>query len=179
MFEPQIGRNKKVYIDDMVIKSRQVDELLADLEETFLVLRKHKLRLNAAKCSFGVSSGKFLGYMITYNEIEVNPEQIKTINSLYPPRNPKKVQKLTGMVVALNKFISWFADRCCPFFQLLHRWKDFQWTQECATAFEDLKQYLSNPSILSNPEKKEVLYAYLAVMDYAISLVLVRNEDGI
>ena len=50
MFEPQIGRNKKVYIDDMVIKSRQVDELLADLEETFLVLRKHKLRLNAAKC---------------------------------------------------------------------------------------------------------------------------------
>ena len=86
---------------------------------------------------------------------------------------------MTGMVAALNRFIFWFADRCHPFFQLLYKWKDFQWTEECAIAFEELKQYLSNPSILSKPEKEEVLYAYLAVTDYVVSLVLVRNEDGI
>ena len=111
--------------------------------ETFLVLREHKLHLNASKCSFGVSSSKFLGYMITYREIEVNPKQIKAINSLRPPQNPKEVQRLTGMVAALNRFISQTANRCYPFFQLLHKWKDFQWTKECVMAFEDLKQYLS------------------------------------
>ena len=95
--------------------------------------------------------------MITHCGIEVNPEQIKAINSLHPPRNPKEVQKLTGMATVLNRFISRSANRCCPFFQLLHKWKDFHWTQECAMAFEDLKQYLSNPPILSRPEKEEVL----------------------
>ena len=79
------------YIDNMVIKSKRVEENLANLGKTFSVLREHKLRLNASKCSFGVSSGKFLGYMITYRGIEVNLEQIKAINSLHPPRNPKEV----------------------------------------------------------------------------------------
>ena len=106
----------KAYIDDMVIKSRLVEEHLADLGEIFLVLREHRLLLNASKCSFGVSLGKFMGYMIMHRGIEVNPEQIKAINSLHPPQNPKEMQKLTGMVAALNRFISWSADRCCPFF---------------------------------------------------------------
>ncbi|XP_075633775.1 uncharacterized protein LOC142606280 [Castanea sativa] len=83
------------------------------------------------------------------------------------------------MVAALNRFISRSADRCRPFYQLLHKWKDFQWTEECALAFEDLKRYLASPPILSRPEKEEVLYAYLAITDYAISLVLGRNDDGI
>ena len=91
MFKSHIGRNMKVYIDDMVIKSKQVKEHLADLEETFSVLRKHKLRHNAAKCSLGVSLGKFLYYMITHRGIEINPVQIKAINSLHPSRNPKEV----------------------------------------------------------------------------------------
>ena len=72
----------------------------------FLVLREHRLRLNASKCSFGVSSGKYLGYMITHRGIEVNPDQIKAINELHPPRNPKEVQNLTGMTAALKRFIS-------------------------------------------------------------------------
>ena len=70
-------------------------------------------------------------------------------------------------------------DRCHPFFQLLHKWKDFQWIEECVIAFEDLEQYLSSPPILSRLEKEEVLYAYLVVIDYAVNLVLVRNEDRV
>ena len=179
MFESQIGRNMKAYIDDMVLKGKQVGKHLADLGETFSVLRKHKLRLNASMCFFRVSSGKVLGYMITHRGIAVNLKQIKAINSLHPPRNPKEVQRLTRMAAALNRFISRSADMCRPFFQLLHKWKDFRWTEECVTTFEDLKQYLSSPPILSKPNKEEVLYAYLAVMDYAVSFILVRNEDGI
>ena len=68
--------------------------------------------LNASKCSFGVSSGKFLGYMVTHRGIEVNFDQIKAISDLQPPRNPKEIQKLTGMTTALNRFISQSAKRC-------------------------------------------------------------------
>ena len=87
-----------------------------DLGSVFAVLREHKLHLKNSKCSFSVSLGKFFGYMITYWGIEVNPDQIKAINNLHPPWNPKEVQKLTGMMVALNKFISRLANCCWPFF---------------------------------------------------------------
>ena len=93
------------------------------------------MRLNASKCSFVVRVRKFLGYMVTYHGIEVNPNQIKAINNLQPPRNPKEMQKLTGMIAALNQFISQSVDRCRPFFQLLNKWKGFEWTEECVLAF--------------------------------------------
>ena len=125
MFEPQLGKSIEVYIDDMVVKSKVVSEHVGDLEDIFEILRKQKLRLNASKCSFGVGLGKFLGYMVTHREIEINPDQIKAINSLKPPRNPKEVQKLTGMTAALNRFISRSTDRCRPYFLLMNKWKGF------------------------------------------------------
>ena len=116
MFKPQLGKNIEVYIDDMVVKSKLESEHVNDLGNIFEILRRYKLRLNASKCSFGVGSGKFLGYMVTHHGIEVNPDQIKAINNLRPPRNPKEVQKLTGMTATLNRFISRSTDRCRPFF---------------------------------------------------------------
>ena len=91
MFEPQLGKNIEVYIDDVVVKSKVVFEHVGDLQSIFEILREHKLRLNASKCSFGVGSGKFLGYMVTHQGIEVNPDQVKAINNLQPFRNPKEV----------------------------------------------------------------------------------------
>ena len=179
MFEPQLGRSIEVYIDDMVVKSKLVSKHVGDLTNIFEILRKHKLRLNASKCLFGVGSGKFLGYTVTYRGIEMNPDQIKAINSLQPLRNPKEVHKLTGMTAALNRFISRSADRCRPFFLLLHKWKGFKWTEECAMAFQQLKEYLSRPPIMSSPEVDEVLFAYLVVASYAVSFVLLRVDSGI
>ena len=121
MFESQMGKNVEVYIDDMVVKSKIVSEHIGDLTNIFQILRGHKLHLNASKCSFGVGSGKFLGYMATHQGIKVNLDQIKTINSLQPPRNPKEVQKLTEMTTALNRFIFRSADRCKPFFVLMNK----------------------------------------------------------
>ena len=91
MFELLLGKNIEIYIDDMVVKSKMVSKHLGDLRVIFEVLRNHKLRLNASKCSFGVRSGKFLGYMVTYKRIEVNPDQIKAINNLRSLQNPKEV----------------------------------------------------------------------------------------
>ena len=132
MFESLMGKNIEVYIDDMVVKSKIMSEHIGDLTNIFDTLRGHKLRLNASKCSFRVGSGKFLGYMVTHRGIEVNLDQIKAINSLQPPRNPKEVQKSTGMMAALNRLISRLADRCRPFFLLMNKWKGFEWTEECA-----------------------------------------------
>ena len=82
MFESQLSKNIEVYIDDMVVKSKVMAEHVGDHGSVFKVLRKHKLHLNASKCSFSVSLGKFLGYMLTHHGIEVNPNQIKAINYL-------------------------------------------------------------------------------------------------
>ena len=135
MFESLLGKNIEIYIDDMVVKSKVISEHLEDLRVIFEILRSYKLRLNASKGSFGMGSGKFLGYMVTHRGIEVNPDQIKAINNLRTPRNPKEVQKLTGMAAALNRFISRSIDRCRPFFLLINKLKNFEWTEECAKAF--------------------------------------------
>ena len=163
MFEPQLGKNIEVYINDIVVKSKEVLDHVEDLGSIFETLREHKLRLNASKCSFGVGSGKFLGYMVTHRGIEVNPDQVKANNNLQPPRNPKEVQKLTEMTIALNRFISRSADRCRPFFLLMNKWKGFEWTEECASAFQQLKEYLSWPPIISSPMTDKVLFSYIAV----------------
>ena len=82
-------------------------------------------------------------------------------------------------MAALNRFISKLADRCRPFFLLQHKWKGFEWTDECAVTFQQLKQYLSYPPIISSPVVDEVLFAYLAVTFYAISFVMIRVDNGI
>jgi len=85
MFEPQLGKSIEIYIDDMVVKSKVESRNINDLGNIFEILRRHKLQLNASKCSFGVGSGKFLGYMVTHRGIEVNPDQIRAINNLQLP----------------------------------------------------------------------------------------------
>ena len=91
MFEPRLDKNIEIYVDDMVVKSKVAAEHLEDLDDIFDILRRHKLCLNASKCSFGVGSGKFLGYMVTHRGIEVNPDQIKAIRGLKLPRNAKEI----------------------------------------------------------------------------------------
>ena len=117
--------------------------------------------------------------MVTHRGIEVNPDQIKAINNLQPPRNPKEVQKLTRMMVVLNRFISKSADRCRSFFLLLHKWKEFEWSDECVMTFQQLKQYLSRPPIMSSSVVDEVLFAYITVALYAISFMLIWVDNGI
>ena len=116
--------------------------------------------------------------MVTHRGIKVNPDQVKAINSLQLPRNPKEVQKLTRMTTTLNRFISRLADKCRPFFLLMNKWKGFELTEECAQAFQQLKDYLSHPPIMSSPEADEVLFAYIAVASHAVSLVLIRVDSG-
>ena len=124
---------------------------------------------------FRSGASKFLGYLISTRGIEANPDQIEAVNRLKPPSNPKEVQVLTGMLAALNRFISKFADRCRPFYQLLKKWKRFQWDKSCDEAFQELKDYLAKALRLTAPEPGEDLFMYLAVTEHAVSAVLLRE----
>ena len=95
---------------------------------------------------------------------------------LKPPSNPNKVQVLTGMLAALNRFISQFANRCRPFYQLLKKWRVFQWNEECEKAFQDLKEYLMQAPMLIAQEPGEDLVIYLLVSEHAVSVVLLRDR---
>uniref|UniRef100_A0A2N9ERH4 Uncharacterized protein n=1 Tax=Fagus sylvatica TaxID=28930 RepID=A0A2N9ERH4_FAGSY len=137
MFHDQIGRNVEVYVDDMLVKSKEEDDHLEDLRETFETLRKYQMKLNPSKCAFGVYSGKFLGFMVSQRGIEANPDKIKAILEMQPPKTTKEIQRLTGRVATLNRFVSRSTDKCLPFFKTLK--KAFTWTNECQQAFEELK----------------------------------------
>jgi hypothetical protein len=149
MFRNQIGRNVEVYVDDMLVKSIRATKHIEDLRETFQTLRKYKMKLNPMKCAFGVSSGKFLGFMVSQRGIEANPEKVKDVLKMEAPRTTKQLQRLTGRIAALNRFISRSTDKCLPFFKILR--KAFMWSEECEGAFWKLKEYLTNPPLLSRP----------------------------
>ena len=120
------------------------------------------MKLNPNKCAFGVTAGKFLGFMVSQRGIEVNLEKIRAIMELEPPKTIKEVQSLNGKIVALNRFVSKATDKCLPFFHILR--KSFEWTDECQKAFEELKKYLSSPPLLSLSKLREELYLYLAIL---------------
>jgi hypothetical protein len=129
MFHDQIGRNVEIYFDDMLVKSKEEESHLDDLGEMFKTLRKYQMKLNPSKCAFGVYSGKFLGFMVLQRGIEANPDKIKAILDMQPPKTTKEVQGLTGRVATLNRFVSRSTDKCPPFFKNLK--KAFTWTDEC------------------------------------------------
>ena len=121
MFSHQMGRNVEVYVDDMLVKSNDKVEHLDNLKETFDTLLKYKMKVNPSKCVFVVSSRKFLGFMVSQQGIEANPNKIKEIMEVKSPKTVKEVQSLTGKVAALNRFISQVTDKCLPFFKVLNK----------------------------------------------------------
>jgi hypothetical protein len=154
-FKRQLNKNVEAYVDDVVVKTRISDTLIADLEETFASLREYRWKLNPNKCVFGVPSGKLLSFIISHHGIEANPEKISTITKMKAPTCIKDVQKLTGCMAALNRFISKLGERGLPFFKLPKHQEKFVWTTEADQALAQLKDFQSKPPVLTAPRKKE------------------------
>ena len=95
-----------------------------------------------------MASGEFLGYLVTERGIEAKPKQIAALIDTLPPRSIREVQRLTGKIAALNRFIFRSTDRCPPFYKLLKGNKKFEWNAECVSALTELKAYISEPPIL-------------------------------
>jgi hypothetical protein len=120
----------EIYVDDIVVKTKRGSTLVEDLTLIFDKLRATRTKLNPEKCVFGVSAGKLLGFLVSHRGIEANPEKIRAIETMRPPARIKDVQKLTGSLATLNRFISQLAERALPFFKLLRKSGPFSWTEE-------------------------------------------------
>ena len=175
MFRPLLGSIMEVYIDDMLVKSKQRPDHAAHLQQTFDLLREYGMKLNPLKCAFGVNAGQFLGFMVTQRGIEANPAQIKAILQSPTPSSKKGIQQLTGGLAALGLFISWFTDRLKPFFTTLRGANRAEWNEECDRAFVEIKKYLIEPPILVSPEAGDTLYLYLAASNIAVSAALFKE----
>jgi hypothetical protein len=117
----QLGRNTEVYVDNVVVKTWEEEGLISDLAETFDNLRKFKMKLNPEICTFGVPSGKLLGYVVSSRCIDHNPEKVLAITKMRPPVSLYDIQKLTGCMVTLSRFILRLDDRGLSFFKLLKK----------------------------------------------------------
>jgi hypothetical protein len=125
--DSQLGSNAKAYIVDMFMKTWEDDGLISNQPETFDNLRKFKMKLNPEKCTFGVPSGKLLGYMVSHHSIDPNLEKVSAITKMKLPESLHDMQKLTRRMATLSRFISWLSVRGLPFFKLLKKHDRIQW----------------------------------------------------
>ena len=130
----QIGKNVQVYVDDIVIKTKEKKTLLDDLKETFANLRKFRLMLNPEKCTFGVPAGKLLDFLVSSRGIEANPSKIRVIESMKLPRCLKDVQKFTGCLASLSRFVSRLGEKALPLYQLMKKTDKFVWSPQIGRA---------------------------------------------
>jgi hypothetical protein len=164
-FKRQLNKNVEAYVEDVVVNTRNSDTLIADLEETFASLREYRWKL--------------LDFIISHRGIEANPEKISAITSMKAPTCIKDMQKLTGCMAALNRFISNLGEWGLPFFKLLKHQEKFVWTPEADQAFAQLKDFLPKPLVLMAPHKGEQLLLYFAATTHVVSAAIIveRQED--
>ncbi|GAU30847.1 hypothetical protein TSUD_365550 [Trifolium subterraneum] len=178
LFAHQIGKNLEVYIDDVVVKTISKGEHHEDLKDNLASVRKYNMRLNTAKCSFRVQTGKFLGFLLTNRGIEANPEKCQAIIDMRKPTSVKEVQQLTGRIVALSRFLSCAGEKVFHFFATLKSGERFTWSDKCEEAFQQLKVFLASPPILTRPQVGNPLYMYLDVSENSMSSALVQDIKG-
>src|SRR5207247_3101923 len=138
------------------------------------------LKLKREKCIFGVPSGKLLVFIVSYLGVEANPEKLKDISRMHSPSKLRDVQKLTGCMAALSRFVSHLGERAMPFYKLLKKQDKFQWTPEVQQAFDKLKEFLTSPPVLVPPMPEEPLLLYIAATSHVVSTAIIveRQEEG-
>jgi hypothetical protein len=154
--------------------------LVNDLDVAFKCLRAKNIKLNLEKCIFSVPRGMLLGFIVSEHGIEANPEKIATITKMGPIRDLKGVQRVTGCLAALSRFISRLDEKALPLYRLLKKLELFSWTLEAEEALAKLKATLSNSPILVPLTPGEPLLLYVATTTQVASAVLVveRVEEG-
>jgi len=172
-----IHKEIEVYVDDMIAKSQYEEEHLVNLKKLFERLRKFKLRLNPAKCTFGVTSGKLLGFIVSQRRIEVDPDKVRAILAMPHPRTEKEVRGFLGRLNYIARFISQLTATCEPIFKLLQKNQVVEWNEDCQIAFDKIKHYLREPLILRPPVPGRPLILYLTVLDRSMGCVLGQHDE--
>lgn len=178
LFHDMIHKEIECYVDDMIAKSHTEEEHLINLQKLFERLRKFRLRLNPNKCTFGVRSGKLLGFLISERGIEVDPAKIKAIQEIPEPRTEKEVCGLLGRLNYIARFISNLTTTCEPMFKLLRKDQAVVQNDNCQKAFEKIKEYLQEPPVLMPPVKGRPIIMYLTILDESMRCVLGQHDES-
>ena len=157
----QLGKNAHVYVDDVVVKTEKRGMLLEDLKETFENLRRFQIKLNPEKCVFGVPTSQLLGFLVLEHGIECNPVKIKAIERMEEPTRLLDVQKFTGYLASLNRFISRLGEKALPLYRLMKKSTHFEWNDQADQAFHELKKMLTTPPVLAAPFLSSPLFILL------------------
>ncbi|XP_047172662.1 uncharacterized protein LOC124840622, partial [Vigna umbellata] len=176
LFHDMMHKEIEVYVDDMIAKSKREEEHILNLKKLFERLRKFKLKLNPAKCTFGVKSGKLLGFVVSQKGIEVDPDKIRAIMEMPSPSTEKEVRGFLGRLNYIARFISQLAATCEPMFKLLRKNQPVKWNEDCQAAFDKVKRYLQDPPVLRPPESGRPLILYLTVLDESMGCVLGQHD---
>jgi ribonuclease HI len=180
------GKRVEAYVDDVVIKTENSENFIEDLQLVFNSLQRYRWKLNPEKCVFGVPAGKLLGFIVSHRGIEANPENIEAIMRMEAPQSQKKVQRLTGCMAALSRFISRLGEKGLPFYKLLKKVDKLHWTSEAQEALDALKKFLTTPPVLKSPHRAtpsqpaEDLLLYISCTTHVVSTALVveQVEEG-
>ena len=171
-------RDVEVYVDDMIVKSRDKAYHLAALERFFERIRQFKLRLNPKKCTFEVTSGKLLGYMVSERGIEVDPNKIRDILDMSAPRTEKEIKDFLGRFQYISRFIARLTDICEPIFLLLRNSQPIILDDQCQRTFKMIKEYLLSPLVLVSPTPGRPLLLYLSVSNIVLRCILAQLDDS-
>ncbi|XP_034694071.1 uncharacterized protein LOC117920570 [Vitis riparia] len=177
LFHDMMHTDVDVYVDDMIVKSRDRTDHLAALQRFFERIRQFRLRLNPKKCTFGVTSGKLLRHIVSERSIEVDPEKIRAILDMPAPRTEKEIRGFLGRLQYISRFIARLTDICEPIFHLLRKNQPTVWNDDCQRAFERIKECLLSPPILVPPTPGRPLLLYLSVSDMALGCMLAQLDD--
>ncbi|KAM0959838.1 hypothetical protein ACFX2C_024943 [Malus domestica] len=179
IFHDLIGTTIEVYIDDVMVKSKSHRTHIDDLRQAFLRIRRHNLKINPAKCAFGVSAGNFLGFLIHHRGIEVDANKARVIIDAPQPTNQKQLQSLLRKINFLRRFIANFAGKMTAFSTLL-KLKDldkFEWREEHRAAFTQIKVALATPPVLVPPRRDQPFKLYILAVEKSIGCLLAQDTD--
>jgi hypothetical protein len=179
VFGDHIGWTVEAYVDDIVVKTRNADDLVNDLCIAFDYLRVNGVKLNPEKCVFGLPRGMLLGYIV-FQHIEPNPEKVAALDRMGLIQDLKGVQKVLGCLTTLSRFISRLGEKGLPLYRLLKKHERLTWTAEAQKALDKLKAMLAHTPILTPHQGCEPLYLYVVATTQVVSAVIVveRTEEG-
>jgi hypothetical protein len=177
ILKEQMERKVFAYVNDIVVASKKKETQIQNLAETFANMCRVQLKLNPKKCVFSVQRGRVLGCLVSMKGIEANPDKINLIVHMKPPRSRKEVQRLTGRIAALNRFMEKLAEGSLPFFKVRRGSDTFEWGSEQQEAFDALKDYIQNLPMLASPQLNQPLILYVSATHTVVSGALVQERE--
>ena len=177
LLHDMMHNEEEVYIDDMIVKSKDRESHTINLRKFFERIKEYRLRLNPQNCAFGVTIGKLLGILVRDRGIEVDPSKIKAILEMPPPKSEKEIRGFLAQLQYISLFIAKLTSTCEPIFKLLRKNEPHTWNEEYQKSFELIKEYLLHPPILVPPQHGKPLLLYLSIIGDAIGSMLAQEDD--